>query len=73
MKRFGLIAERVAFANQVDYTSCPDVQNFIQEKANYEAFLEWCRKPERRALRDDLFFPEKKESIVKRLISWITP
>lgn len=33
-------------ANRADYSEAKDVQNFIQEKVNQDAFLEWCRKPE---------------------------
>lgn len=53
MRRHGLIAERVAFASKVDASQCPDVQNFIQEKVNYEAFLEWAQKDEVREVRPD--------------------
>lgn len=55
-----LIPARIAFAKSVDVSKCPDVQNFIMEKANYEAFLEDCRKPQKMTLL------EVREQVIRK-------
>ena len=45
MKR-GLIQNRLAMASKADYTNALDVQNFIQNLANYESLLEWAWRPD---------------------------
>ena len=40
----GLIPDRIVFASKVDVSRCLDVQGFIQAKAHYEAFREWCAR-----------------------------
>ena len=45
-RTYGLIKRRIDFATGADYSNAQDVQNFIQEQVNREAFLEWCAKAE---------------------------
>ena len=55
----GLIQDRLERANKVDYINARDVQMFIQEKVNQEAFLDWCRKPTERIPVSPLCIPSK--------------
>lgn len=78
MKR-EMIQDRLARANTADYTNARDVQNFIQEKVNQEAFLEWCRTEQPRqpmsiaGLPSRMYEPVKVEPFYRRYLSQLLP
>ena len=41
-----LIPKRLKMASRADYTGAKDVQNYIQALVDYEALIEWARRPD---------------------------
>ena len=71
----GLIQNRLALANKADYTNAKDVQNYIQALVNYEALIEWARRPDEQPKQSIYGLPsrwmDKKEPWYKKLTMFI--